>query len=132
MALLLSAMHTLVSPRACANSKAWRMIRSTPFQVLISSWIATSSSVPGLNRPPMPTYRPSVFSRNTTNSHVGRAAALQRAEPLVEQHDRAVVDVEIELEARAEQDVAGVAVVGHAGVAQRADEDRVERAAAWS
>ena len=57
---------------------------------------------------------------------VVRRAVLQRAEPLVEQPDRPVVDVEIELEARAEQDVARVAVVGHARIAERADEDGVE------
>ena len=55
-----------------------------------------------------------------------RPAVLQRAQPLVEQPDRPVVDVEIELEARAEQDVARVPVVGHARIAERADEDRVE------
>ena len=44
--------------------------------------------------------------------------------------DRAVVDVEVELEARAEQDVARVPVVGDARIAERADEDRVEARAA--
>ena len=34
-----------------ANSNAWRTIRCTPLQVLSSSWIATSSSVPGLEPP---------------------------------------------------------------------------------
>ena len=42
------------------------------------------------------------------------------------QPDRPVVDVEVELEPRAEQDVARVPVVGDARVAERADEDRVE------
>ena len=54
--------------------------------------------------------------------------ALEGAEPLVEQPHRPVVDVEVELEPRAEQDVARVAVVGHARIAERADEDRVELA----
>ena len=67
-----------------------------------------------------------MFSRNTTKLTSFGAAALERAEPLVEQLHRPVVDVEIELEARAEQDVARVAVVGHARIAERADEDRVE------
>ena len=57
---------------------------------------------------------------------VRRAAALERAEALVEQAHGPVVDVEVELEARAEQDVARVAIVGHARIAQRADEHRVE------
>ena len=74
----------------------------------------------------MPTYSPSVFSRNTTKLTSAGAAVLQRAQPLVEQLHRAVVDVEVELEARAEQDVARVPVVGHARIAERADEDRVE------
>ena len=56
--------------------------------------------------------------------HVRGRAILQRTEALVEQLHRPVVDVEIELEARAEQDVARVPVVGHARIAQRADEDR--------
>ena len=51
MALLLSAMHTRVSPWAAAYSKAWRMMRCTPFQVLISSWMATSSVGAGLEAP---------------------------------------------------------------------------------
>ena len=55
-------------------------------------------------------------------------AILQRAEAIVEQPHRPVVDVEIELEARAEQDVARVTVVGDARIAERADEDRVELA----
>ena len=56
------------------------------------------------------------------------AAILERAQAIVEQPHRAVVDVEIELEAGAEQDVARVAVVGDARIAERADEDRVELA----
>ncbi len=66
MALLLSAMHTLVWPLALAYSNACRMMRLTPLNVLISSWMAISSGVPALKRPPTPTYTPSVFSRNTT------------------------------------------------------------------
>ena len=58
-----------------------------------------------------------VFAKHR-KPHVVRTAALQRTEPLVEQQDRAVVDVEIQLEARAEEDVAGVAIVRDAGVAQ--------------
>ena len=57
---------------------------------------------------------------------VGRAAPLQRAQPLVQQRDRPVVDVQIELEAGAQQDVAGMTVVGNPWVAERADEDGVE------
>ena len=56
------------------------------------------------------------------------AAILERAQAIVEQPHRAVVHVEIELEAGAEQDVARVAVVGDARIAERADEDRVELA----
>ena len=58
--------------------------------------------------------------------HVLRRASFERAQPLVEQRDRAVVDVEVELEAGPEQNVARVPVVGHARIAERADEDRVE------
>ena len=57
---------------------------------------------------------------------VRAATILQRRQPIVQQADRTVVDVEIELEAGAEQDVARVAIVGHARIAERTDEDRVE------
>jgi hypothetical protein len=57
---------------------------------------------------------------------VRRRSPLQRAEPRVEQADRPVVDIQIELEAGAEQDVAGVAVVGHARIAEGADQHGVE------
>jgi hypothetical protein len=52
-------------------------------------------------------------------------AVLQGAQALIEQSNRPVVDVQIQLEAGAEQDVAGVAIVGYARIAQGADEDRV-------
>ena len=58
--------------------------------------------------------------------HVFRRHALQRAELLVEEPHRPVVDVEVEPEAQAEQDVGGVPVVGDAGVAHGPEEDRVE------
>ena len=101
-------------------------MRCTPLQVLSSSWIAISSSVPGLEAAADADVQPFGVLAEHDEVDVRRAAPLQRAEPLVEQLDRPVVDVEIELEARAEQDVARVAVVGHARIAERADEDRVE------
>jgi hypothetical protein len=55
MAFDLSAMCTTGCPCRLAYSKAARMIRSTPLRVLTSSLIATSSGVPRLNCPPMPT-----------------------------------------------------------------------------
>ena len=58
--------------------------------------------------------------------HVVRAAALERTQPLVEQLHRTVVDVEVQLEASAEEDLARVPVVGHARIAERADQDGVE------
>jgi hypothetical protein len=54
------------------------------------------------------------------------AAVFQRRETIVDQADRAEVDVEIERKARAEQDVAGRAVIGHARVAKRAEQDCAE------
>ena len=59
---------------------------------------------------------------------VAPAAVLQRTETIVEQTDRAIVHVQIELEPRPQEDVARVAIVGHARIAERADEDRVEGA----
>src|SRR5207237_9632176 len=68
--------------------------------------------------------------------HVLRHAILKRTQPLVEQLHRPIFDVEIELEPRPEQDLARVPIVGDAGIAERADEDRIEvvaqhRVAAW-
>ena len=82
--------------------------------------------VPGLKRPPTPTYTPSVFSRNTTKLMSRRVRFFSGLEAIVEQAHRAVVHVEVELEPRAEQDVAGVPVIRHARIAQRADQDGVE------
>ena len=48
---------------------------------------------------------------------------LERAEPRVVELDRAEVDVEVEPEAGAEQDVGGVLHVRHPGVAEGADQD---------
>ena len=59
---------------------------------------------------------------------VARCTSLQWAQTFVEQADGTVVHVEIELEARPEQDVARVSVVGHARIAERSDEHRVELA----
>jgi hypothetical protein len=58
--------------------------------------------------------------------HVRGLRVLQRAELLVEETHGPVVHVEVELEAHPEEDVGGVAVVGDARVAHRAEEDRVE------
>ena len=66
-----------------------------------------------------------MFSRNTTKSTSRRAEALERAEPVVQAAHRPVVDVEVQLEARAQQDVGGVLHVGHAGIAEGAHEDGV-------
>src|SRR5712691_5137404 len=52
----------LAIPKACS------MIRVTPRYVLMSSWVAISSFVPLLKRPPWPTYSPSVFSRTIKRS----------------------------------------------------------------
>src|SRR5204862_8318483 len=58
--------------------------------------------------------------------HVRGRPSLQRTQPIVEQADRPVVGVEIELEADAEENVPGVTVVRHARIAERADEDGIE------
>ncbi len=50
---------------------------------------------------------------------------LERAEVRVQQLDRAQVDVQVEAEAEAEQDVPRVLVARNAGIAERAEEDRV-------
>ena len=57
---------------------------------------------------------------------VGRPAALQRAESLVEQRHRPIVHVQVERDPHAEQDVASVTVVGDAWIADGAEEDGIE------
>src|SRR5678815_3600514 len=69
----------------------------------------------------------SIFAKHD-EVDVHRRAILQRTEPRIEQPNGSIVDVEIEIEARAEQDVARVPVVWHARIAKRADQDRIERA----
>ena len=128
MALLLSAMQTFVRPRDLANSKAWRMIRCTPFQVFSSSWIAISSSRARLEAAADADVEPLGVLAEHDEIHVLRPAPLQRAEPLVQQLDGAVVREQVEFEARAEKDVTSVAVVGNARIPERADEHGVELA----
>src|SRR6185436_12479876 len=60
--------------------------------------------------------------------HVSGRAILQRTESSIEQPHGTIVDVEVELEASAEQDVACVPVVRHARIAERANQNRIEGA----
>src|SRR5262249_11711409 len=55
---------------------------------------------------------------------VFRAAALQRHQAIVQRLHRTDVGVEVEPEAKAEQDVARVVEVRNAGIAERAEEHR--------
>ena len=57
--------------------------------------------------------------------HVGAGPILQRAQPVVEQADGPVVDVQVELEARAQKNVARVPIVRNTGIAERADQHGV-------
>ena len=67
--------------------------------------------------------------------HVAARPVLQRAQPVVQQLDGPIVDVQIQLEAGAKEDVAGMAVIRHPRVPQRAHQNRVNRServvAAW-
>ncbi len=90
-------------------------------RVLTEPWVATSCTVPLRSTPPSPTYGPSVFSRMTTKS-CGAAAARGGAQ------ERALVDVEIELEAHLQQQAALDDPRGHLGRADGAEQDRVEPA----
>ena len=66
-----------------------------------------------------------VFAEDHQVNVVGGAIA-ERGEARVEEFGGAGVDVEVELEAQAEEDVGGVLVGGDAGIAERAEEDGVE------
>src|SRR5208283_3907814 len=57
---------------------------------------------------------------------VGGGAVAERSEARVEEFGGASVDVEIELEAQAEEDFRGMLVGGDAGIAESAKEDGVE------
>ncbi len=67
-----------------------------------------------------------MFSRNDHEIDVGGGAIAERGEARVEQFGGAGVDVEVELEAQAEEDVGGMLIGGDAGIAKRAEEDGVE------
>ena len=67
-----------------------------------------------------------MFSRKTIRWMSLHAAIAQRGEAFVEEFGGAGVDVEVELEAQAEEDVRGVLVGGDAGIAEGAEEDGVE------
>ena len=84
--------------------------------------------MPALKRPPTLDIHAFGVLAEHDEVDVLPAAILERAQAIVEQAHRPVVHIEIELEARAEKDVAGVTVVGDARIAERADEDRVELA----
>ena len=56
---------------------------------------------------------------------IDRAVGAKRREIGVQQLDRAKIDVEIEAEPEAQEDVPSVLVCGHARVPQRAEQDRV-------
>src|SRR5688572_23455276 len=58
---------------------------------------------------------------------VGHGPVFERAKPLVQETNRAVINVQIQLEAGAKENVACVAIVGDARVTERADENGVER-----
>ena len=57
---------------------------------------------------------------------VARRAIAQRSERSIQQFHGPGVDVEIELEAQAEQNVGGVFVAGHTRIAHRAEQDGVK------
>jgi hypothetical protein len=82
----------------------------------------------GLEPPPHADVKALCVLAKDDEVHVGTRAALERTESIVEQPDGPVVHIQVELKTCAEQDVARVSVVGHARIAERADEDRVERA----
>ena len=105
------------------------MIRSTPLRVFSSSAIAISSGGALLEDAADGDVEALGVLAEDDEVDVLRRLPLERREPLVEESRGALVHVEIELEAHPEQDVARVLVAGHARVAERADEDRVEVAA---
>ena len=122
-ALALSLMHSFLRrPRAASN--AARRMRSTPLRVLTSSLMAISSARALLEVAADAGVEALGVLAEHEHVDVRRALALERRQPLVEQPHRAQVDVEVELEAQAEQDVARVHLLGHARIAERAEQDR--------
>ena len=67
-----------------------------------------------------------MFSRKIAMSISAEVRSFNGQSRGVEQRHGAIVDVEVELEPDAEQDVPRVAIVGHARIADRADEHRIE------
>ena len=127
MALLLSAMQTFVRPRALRELEG---VADDAMDALVGVELFLDRDLvvgARLEAPADADVQALGVLAKDDEVDVGRAAVLERTETLVEQADGPVVDVEVELEARAEQDVARVAVVRHARIAERADEDGVER-----
>jgi len=74
--LVLCTSVSLRRGRLRALPNAYRATRSTPYAVLMLSWVAISAGVPLRITPPAPVYGPSVPSRTTTMStDSGRALA---------------------------------------------------------
>ena len=119
-------MHTFVRSRARANSNAWRTIRSHALPRVHFLLDGNLVLGPGLEPPADADIKALGVLAENHEVDVPRRASFQRAQPLVQEPDRAVVRVEIELEPGAEQDVARVPIVGHTRIAKRADEDRIE------
>src|SRR5260370_37809097 len=66
-----------------------------------------------------------VFKENhETNVFFGAIA--QRSEALVQQFDGSGIDVEVQLEAKAQQDIGGMLIRRHARIAKRAEKDGIE------
>ena len=128
MALLLSAMHTFVSPRACRELEG---MPNDPVHALVRIQLFLNRDFivcAGLEAPADADIEPLGVLTKDDKVDIVWPAFLERTQTRVEQPHRAIVDEEVELEARAEEDVTRVAIVGDAGIAKRADEDRVEAA----
>ncbi len=113
MALLLSAMQSRVRPVA---SRVLERVAQDAVHPLVGVDLFLEGHFvwrPGLEAAADANVQPLGVLAEHHEIHVGRRPVLQRTQTLVEQPDRPVVHVQVELEARAEQDVAGMPVVGH-------------------
>ncbi len=126
MALLLSAMHTLVSPLAArilerVTHDAVHTLEGVDFLLQGDLILGARLEAPA---------HADIYTFGVLAKHdevdVTTRPVLQWTQSIVEQSHRSIVDVEVELEPGAEQDVARMPVVGYARITKRSDEDGLE------
>ncbi len=128
---LVGHVHARLAAAPWRARSAARMMRSTPLRVFTSSLMATSSRRAALELAAHAHVDALGVLAEDDDVDVLRGAALERDEAIGERAHGADVGVEVEAEAHAEEDVARVLEVGHARIAEGAEEDGARTRAGW-